>query len=460
MIRYRPLFEVAISHDYFLSRGATVFEAQRAADQSALMASFPLGRILDVFPDEATCKRLAGHRMIFRPTETGFMVAVQLDVSAPDIRPAVPPAADFSLTFVLRVKDAHFANYTELGAQGTGFVRFGNDSQNTVAGVNYLSRRVAAFDPARRYVAGDTRATPAGPTFDLFLALRDTGPAPAPVAADWRRIPADTFDATTAYQAGAIVLSANQVFRALVNNPGTNLNNPADWQPVALLGNQYVGSADNALQVSSLFNLDVTPAALPQATVRVFRANETLVATEQSFVAGQGVLGQVQIDLRMLAPGPYRVEVLDGGLTVVPGLGGPIYLAPAARTEGWFGVIDIGLSTAAFALLNGDGTLRAPRYVLRFLNRSTRWRYIFPAAQTLGTGAEVAPEAGSDRILVTAAPRPLTLFGAGSRLQADDAATPTVSEEVLLPLPEATRIRRQNAEWFSEIHVSNLTVGP
>ena len=177
-------------------------------------------------------------------------------------------------------------------------------------------------------------------------------------------------------------------------------------------------------------------------------------------MAGQGVLGQVQIDLRALTPGPYRVEVLDGALTVVPGLGTTIYLAPAARTDGWFGVIDIGLGAADFALLNGDGTLRSPRYVLRFLNRSTRWRYIFPAAQAVGAGAEVAPEAGSDRILVTAAPRPLTLFGFGSRLQADDAATPAVSEEVLLPAPEATRIRRQNAEWFSEIHVSNLTVGP
>ena len=49
----------------------------------------------------------------------------------------------------------------------------------------------------------------------------------------------------------------------------------------------------------------------------------------------------------------------------------------------------------------------------------------------------MAPEAGNDRILVTPAPLPLTRFGTGSRLQADDAATPAVSEEVLLPAPEA-----------------------
>ena len=460
MIRYSLLFEVEIAHDYFLSRGPIVFEAQPEADQSALVGVYTLGQVLEVFPDATTRATLASHRMIFRTTGAGFMVAAQLDSSASSARPVIPPAADFRLTFVLRVKDAHFANYTELGTVGTGFVRFGNDSQNRVAGSNFLSRRVPAFDPARRYVAGDTRSQAASPTFDLFLALRDTGPSAAPVAADWRRIPADTWDATVAYQAGAIVLFANGIFRALVNNPGTNLNDAADWQPAGVLGNQYASAADATLQVSTLFNLDISAAALSQATIRVFRFNETVVASEQVFVAGQGVLGKVQVDLRGLTPGSYRLEILDGGLVAVPGFGGPVYLAPAARTESWFGVIEISRGAADFALLNFDGTLRAPRYVLRFLNRATRWRYIFPATQAAGVGAEVALEAGSDRILVTAAARPLTRFGAGSRLQADDATTPAVSEEVLLPAPEATRIRRHNAEWFSEIHVSNLTVGP
>ena len=33
MIRYRPLFDVDIAHDYFLSRGNVVIEAQPDADQ-------------------------------------------------------------------------------------------------------------------------------------------------------------------------------------------------------------------------------------------------------------------------------------------------------------------------------------------------------------------------------------------------------------------------------------------
>lgn len=460
MIRYRQCFRVDIAHDYFLSRGDVVSEAQNEATRLALAREHSVRRYLEIVPDQATEAMLGGHRMIFRATDTGFFVAVRLAEGVPDIRPAIPPAADFSLTFALKLRDPRFANYTELGPSGSEFRLFGNDSLNNVAGINYLSRPTPAFDNTRRYEAGETRAQSSGGTFDLFVALRDTGPSATPVAADWRRIPTDTFDPATTYQSGDVVLSANQLFRAVVNGPGGNLNNPADWQGIGVLGNQYAGAADLRDVAGSLFMLDVSPAALPQATIRVFRGASATPATEQTFDAEQGALSTVQVDLRGLSPGAYRIDVLDGSLTLVPALTRAIYLSPAALAQGWFGAIQIGLGSGDFALFNANGTLRGPAYSLRFLNRATRWRYIFPAAQSVGAGAEVALEAGSDRRVVTAAPRALTRFGGGVRIQADNTGTPTISEEVLLPLPEPHRIRRQNAEWFSETHLPNLTVGP
>jgi hypothetical protein len=380
MIRYQPLLQVDIMHDYFLSRGMAVFEAQPEADRTALTTVYSVGNFLEIFPDDPTRAKLAGHKMIFRTTGMGFLVAVQTDPSASTPRPAIPPAADFRLIFALRIKDPRFANYTELGPASTGFYRFGNDSNHAVAGISFLSQPVRAFDALRRYVAVETYSQASAATFDLFRALRDTGPAAAPVAGDWERIPPDTWNSAVTYPRGAIVLFANQLYRAIIDGPGPDLGNAAAWQSLGVLANQYVTAAD---------------AVLP---------------------------------------------------------------APAARTSGWFGAIDVSLGSGALALLNLDGTLRSPRYTLRFLNRATRWRYIFPAAQPVGSGADVAPEAGDGRILVTAGPRPLTRFGAGARLQADVAATPT-SEEVLLPEPEISRIRRQNAQWYSEIHLSNLPLG-
>jgi hypothetical protein len=458
MTRYRSLFAVDIAHDYFLSRADVVFEAQADADRAALSRLYSVGDFLEIFPDDATRSVLAGHKMLFRATDAGFGVSVQLDPLASDIRPMVPPADDLRLTFVLRLADARFANYTELGPAGTGFYRYGNDSQNRTTSVNFLSSRAATFDATRRYVAGEVFLQAAAPTFNLFLALRDTGPSATPVAADWKRIPADTFSATATYRTGALVLSANALFRALIDSPGTDLTNAAQWQPAGVLGNQYVTAADAILPVSSLFDLDIHDLAVAQATVRVFAPPGTAAAVEQTFVAEQGTLGQVQVDLRGLTPGPYRIEIAGASGAVLRGFS--CYLAPAAKSESWFGVIEIGMGTADFALLNADGTLRSPRYVLRFLNRATRWRYIFPSAQAVGTGAEVAADPANSSVLVTPAPRPLTRFGSGSRLQADSPSTPAVNEEILLPAPAVNQIRRESPEWFSETHVPNITVGP
>lgn len=171
------------------------------------------------------------------------------------------------------------------------------------------------------------------------------------------------------------------------------------------------------------------------------------------------MLSHLQVDLRALPAGTYRLEVLDNAQAPVPGHATSLYVAADAHSTGAFGVIEVGLGTADYALLDGAGALRAPRYVLRFLNRATRWRYIFPSAQAIGTGADVAHEGTDERVLVTAAARPLSRFGTGSRLQADDSVTPA-SEEILLPAPQVDRLRRQDAEWFSETYLPNLTVGP
>jgi hypothetical protein len=458
MIRYRPLFYVDVVHDYFLNRGDVVFEANADADRAALSNLYAVNDYLEIVPDETTVSTLAGQKMLFKATGTGFTVAVRLDASAADIRPLVPPAADLKLTFALRLVDAQFANYTELGPVTTDFYRFGNDSGNHAAGLNFLSTPVPAFSATRQYLAGEVRAQASGTTVDLFLALRDTGPTATPVAADWRRIPRDTYSATTTYRIGDIVLSNNQIFRALVNSPGTDLTKATDWQLAGTLGNQYVTVTDTILPVPGLLNLDISDAALVQATVRVFPLGGTVAATEQTFATAQGTLSQVQVDLRGLAPGRYRVVVFDAGDNVVREL--PCFLSPRAINGNWLGVIEVGNGTGDFALFNNDGTLRTPRYVVRFLNRATRWRYIFPAAQKIGVGADVAADSADPNILVTPDPRPLTRFGVGSRLQADDPATPAVSEEILLPAPEVKRIRRVNAEWFSETYVPNITVGP
>jgi hypothetical protein len=460
MTSCRPLCHVDIVHDYFLSRGEVVLEAHADADRNALTSAYAVRDFFEIEPDDATAATLAGHRIIFRPTSTGFLLAVQIDTEAPDMRPAIAPAPDFCLTFALRQRDRRFANYTELGATGAGFYRFGNDSGSVVAGTRFLSQPMAAFDTTRRYVSGEVYAEPSGTTFNLFAALRDTGPSATPGANDWQRVPGDTWSAARTYQNGAIVLFENRIYRALIDSPGTDLNDPAQWQIVTTLGNQYASGRDTITLAAGGVDVDLGTTTLARATARVIARGSNAVVLERTFESAAGPLGRIHLDLSRLASGTYRIDILDDALAPVPALASSIHLSPRARAEGWFGVIELRASTGELALFNADGSLRTPRYTLRFLNRATRWRYIFPSPQPVGSGADVTAETpGDGRVLVTSTPRALTRFGVGIRLQADNATTPAVSEEILLPTPEVNRIRRRNAQWFSEIRLPNLTLG-
>lgn len=449
-MRYGILFEVEIVHDHFLNLGSQVHEALDDEPAAALLRDYSLTALLDIRPTAETRRLLAGHLLLFKATGNGFRIGVRLDPDAVDDRPLVPQASDLRLRFSLSTTDIAFHNYTALAESAPGFYRFGNESANEATGGRFLSLPVAPFDAARRYEAGEVRAEAAGGVIDLFQAVRDTGPAATPVATDWQRIPPDTFNAATVYSSGAVVLAGNRLFRALVDGPGADLANAALWQPLGILANQYVTSADGRAVRPSLFDLDVSAAGLPQVTVRLTSPGAAAAAWEESFTAESGNLESVQLQLHRLEPGPYRLEVFDIALTVVAGLGSDIYLDDQAIRQAWLGVIEIGPGTGGLALLDGDGALRSPGYTLRFLNRPTRWRYIFPDPQTAGVGSEVATEGGDTRVLVTAEPRPLTRYGSGVRLQEDTL--------ILLPVPGVERIRRQADQWFSETHISNRTI--
>lgn len=457
MSLYATLFNVDILHDYFLNRGSVVHEALNAETKDSVLENFTIGSFMDIVPTERTQARLSGHQMMFKTTRTGFLVAVKTDSLASDLRPVVPPAEDFQLSFKLSIRDPRFFNYTEINA-AKGLYRFGNASGNNVASQLFLTAPVPGFETTRAHEAGAIFAVSTAGVVNLFRAIRDTGPSGAPVAADWERIPADTWDPSKTYASGAIVLFGNFIYRALVNSPGADLSNSGKWEVITLLANQYACSADKLQLRPPVFNLDLNGAALAQATVRVFRLGETDAAAERAYIAPSGTLSIVQIDLRELVAGAYRLEVLDSAQAPVPSLGSEFYLDEDAVQDAWFGVIEIGAGSGDFALLDAGDILRSPRYTLRFLNRSTRWRYIFPQAQAVGVGADVAVEGSEPRVLVTGSPRPLTYYGASIRLQADNAGTPAVSEEVLLSLPEPHRIRRDNQQWYSEIQMSNVSL--
>ncbi|VAX01212.1 hypothetical protein MNBD_GAMMA22-3090 [hydrothermal vent metagenome] len=458
MSKYVKLFEVKILHDYFLNLGAIPHEALFDSIREDAQDNYLLNQYVAIFPTANSNKILAGQQMLFRTTSDGFFVAVRVDDTADDIRPLISLANNFKLEFALKVIDARFFNYTALKSTSPDFYLFKNNSSNSVANELFLSKAVAEFDPDSVYEADQIYVSDSGSSINLFRAIRETGPAITPIAADWELVPHNTYDAAISYNIDAIVLSENKLYRALVADPADDLADGSQWLQFSALANQYVTPLDAITTYSKNINLDVGLHALSQITVKITRNGETDILWQNQFINETSVLQTVQLNLQSLATGHFQLALYDNSNSELSNSRLDFYLSAKAISDNWFGMIHIAAGEDDFALLADDGSLRSPEYKIRFMNRASRWRYIFPQKQTVGTGAEVMVEDSNDQILVTELPRPLTQFGDGVVLQADLSETAEISEEVILPKPEINRIRYQNSQWFSEIFMFNLTL--
>ncbi len=120
-ITYRPLFQVNILHNYFLSDGTgdTI--------ESDLLAKYDARGFVDLIPTDQTISILKGHKMVFKKQAEGFTVYIKVsgDTGILERTPFIDVIHELQLTFVIKVIDPLFWNYTDLPFKGNLFY-FGN----------------------------------------------------------------------------------------------------------------------------------------------------------------------------------------------------------------------------------------------------------------------------------------------------------------------------------------------
>lgn len=454
VIRYATLFNVRITHAFFENMDRAPFDLLTAEQRRIIGRQRAVAAFIAIAPASETRRLLNDQRMVFKARADGFRVGVEINAAG---EPFVPISGDLNLRFALRPSDPRLASYTSPEVVGRTFLRLGNDSGNVIATRPFLTQPVAPFSATTAYSAGDIRTVAQGATFQLHQAIRDTGPSAAPDAADWTRLFDDTHDPARVYAAGDRASSGNQVFEALVNAPGAI--GGADWQLMDTLANQFATRRDAMALHPALFRLDVSAAASASVTVNLRRPGiATIVHTDRAAVDTGNVL-EALVDARSIPPGRYEIEVLDAASASVAALASTVYIDGDAVNCNWLGVIEIGAGINEFALLTAGGAVRDPAamFELAFLNRSSRWRYRFSRAQPIGAGADVAAEGATGTVLLSTEVWPHTRSSQGIRLRADDPATPA-PEDIALPSPSTSTVRREAGQWVSEQFLTNFPV--
>lgn len=122
-IKYVPLFEVQILHRFFLNKGSDDYFAMTQIDREKQLAGYSVSNFLEIFPTARSRIKLAGHRMAFTTSGTGFSVWIQVD-EANYTEPMVELAEDLELSFLLKLLNHTFYNYTDLPFSSAGKLFF------------------------------------------------------------------------------------------------------------------------------------------------------------------------------------------------------------------------------------------------------------------------------------------------------------------------------------------------
>ena len=118
-IQYKPFFKVDVLHLFFLNNGLKTFFSMNAVDTAKQLDDYDLNSFFSITPTLDTQEKLKGYNLVFRNLNTGFAVwtKVRNDDKA---FPFIPLPDDLSFTFLVKVKDPSFYNYTDLNPSNLG----------------------------------------------------------------------------------------------------------------------------------------------------------------------------------------------------------------------------------------------------------------------------------------------------------------------------------------------------
>ena len=129
-ITYKPLFEVKILHNYFLNLGTKEFNALNDKEKEVVLKDYNVSNFLEIVASRGTIKILNGHKLILKKHPRGFIIYCR--VTDPDSNvPFTDLPINLSLSFLMRIKDPYFSNYTNISLKGKPLFYFGNSKPDS-----------------------------------------------------------------------------------------------------------------------------------------------------------------------------------------------------------------------------------------------------------------------------------------------------------------------------------------
>lgn len=122
-IKYTELFRVQMLHHFFLDKGNQDFDSMPENDQQKQLKSYNFREFLNVVPTPETKQKLDGHHAVLNRQKSGFSVWVEVEENDDKI-PVISLSDDLSFTFLVKISDPNFLNYTDLAISDSGKIYY------------------------------------------------------------------------------------------------------------------------------------------------------------------------------------------------------------------------------------------------------------------------------------------------------------------------------------------------
>ncbi|MEM8528137.1 MAG: hypothetical protein AAGG68_26070, partial [Bacteroidota bacterium] len=442
LIQYRTLFEVKILHDYYLDRVDSRFLKLRASNEAGKeteikrrLSTYDIRNDLDFEPTAASKKFMNAHKMLFRATPTGFLVATKVKRQETNegirYQPFIALESQFSIAVQLKVLNPIFQNFTALPLR------------TSIDTFYYFSNKGHADQSA------------------LPLSL------PVPV-----------FKTRQHYEMGSLVKRGNRFFEAIKNTSGQSTTNTSFWEKTE--NHQQATSSDKRLVYTSYkpkyFLVEEKYRQVLVASFDyTFPIHISENAAEFKLLDAQGEVGvittedqdtalrKVRLTFEELKVGAHTLKVKAGSFTADYEILIDDKLFDEKNTAGLLGVVEIAhqADLEEYRLLETDGKLRVedeattfPVFEIRLRNRSTYWKYVPLNGQSLSVDEAVLKNETINRqsVYVSTNPQP---FLAQSKI---DIGLLGANADVKLPNAHAKSLQQQPEEdrYFSEIFLPKM----
>ena len=391
-IDYDALFRVDIRLTFFLNRGDVEFEHMSPEQQQTVLGTYDLRQHVDITPTPETLLLLRRHRLLLRPDALGFAVFASL--SGRKMRFPFPRAE--RLRFHISAKNRHFSDLASLGAIQGDSPRihvFSTEAANQDAEGLHLTTPLRGFSNTTDYPAGAQIVNNAAEPTQRQTAVQKVVRGSPRNADDWVEtaelppiLAAPFVDTLTA---GQRARKNGVIYEALIDAPGDDETDAAEWRRLFAPGIQAASEAD-AFELSGRFKVVSLGAAEPDfVAAQITDRSGRIVRREEFHGSAQQPLRTIPVDAGDQVGGTYRLTLRDrtGALLsqngdALPQADQTLYIDGDAIRANAFAALEVASDSPGYELLDGNDEIRSPTYLLRIPSPVTFWSYTFPQPLT------------------------------------------------------------------------------